>query len=100
MKRAMFVTVFGCAFLAVVHPGEAQIPARGLSVLVCLAGVQGNGEYRVGPSGKLVLTVTDDTGSSATVHVLHGGDDSTHDILYADNGSGELDCGDAILTVD
>jgi hypothetical protein len=100
VKRAMFVAVVGCLSLVLVRPGEAQIPASGLSALVCRADIHGNGTYEVGPSGKLVVEVSDDTGSSATVHVIHGGDDSTHQLTYTDgNESGMLDCGDLILTV-
>lgn len=98
MKFAIFV-VGGVVMLVLASPGEAQIPARGLSALICALGVQGNGTYEVGPSGQLVVEVSGDNGSSATVHIIHGGDDSTHDLTYSDNGSGDLDCGDRILTV-
>ena len=99
MKRAMFVAVGGFLMLVLASPGEAQIPAQGLSALVCLAGVAGNGTYGVDPAGKLVVEVSGDDGNSATVHIIHGGDDSTHDLTYADDGDGVLDCGDRILTV-
>ena len=100
MKRAMLVAVGGGLMLVFASPGSAQIPARGLTALVCLAGVSGNGTYSVGPSGKLIIVVSGDNGSSATVHVTHGGDDSTHVVTYDDaNGTGELDCGDVIATV-
>ena len=86
--------------LALASPGAAQIPARGLSALVCLAGVQGDGTYEVGPAEKLVIEVSGDTGSSATVHIIHGADDSTHVLTYSDtNNNDVLDCGDRILTV-
>ena len=71
-----------------------------LSALVCRAGINGNGTYEVGPSGALVIEVSGDTGSSVTVHIIHGTDDSTHVVTYSDtNNSGTLDCGDRILTV-
>ena len=95
-------TLFAAAIVTFVFasPGSAQIPARGLSSLICLAGVNGNGTYAVGPSGALVLEVSGDDGSTATVHVTHGRDDSTHVITYIDaDASGTLDCGDLILSV-
>jgi hypothetical protein len=96
------VTLFAAILSIVVFasPGAAQIPARGLSALVCLAGVNGNGTYQVGPSGALVIEVSGDNGSTATVHVTHGGDDSTHVVTYSDTDhSGTLNCGDAITSV-
>ena len=100
MKRSTFVALGGFLVLTLATPGAAQIPARGLSVLICLAGVQGNGTYEIGPAEKLVLEVSGDSGSSATVHIIHGGDDSTHVLTYDDaNQSGVLDCRDRILTV-
>ena len=42
----------------------------------------------------------DEARVSATVHVIHGEDDSTHVLTYDDaNDSGVLDCGDRVLTV-
>jgi hypothetical protein len=100
VKLAMFVAVGGFLMLVLASPGAAQIPARGLSALVCLAGVQGNGTYEVGPAEKLVVEVSGDTGSSATVHIIHGEDDSTHVLTYSDDNDNDvLDCGDRILTV-
>ena len=100
MKGAIVMAFGGLLMLVWASPGAAQIPAQGLSALVCLAGVQGNGTYVIGPSGKLVLEVSGDTGSSATVEVTHGGDDSTHVLSYVDvNENGMLDCGDRILSV-
>jgi hypothetical protein len=79
-------------------PGSAQIPARGLSALLCLAGVNGDGSYPISPA--LTIEVSGDNGSSATVHVIHGGDDSTHVVTYSDrDGSGTLNCGDIITSV-
>lgn len=108
MKRAMLVAVGGFLMLAVAKPVPAQIPARGLSALICLAGV-GEGEtdtYFVGPSGQLVLEVADNgadgnTGvGSATITITHGGDGSTHELTYSDTDeSGSLNCGDLILAV-
>ena len=97
MKRA---TLFAAAVVMLVFasPGSAQIPARGLSALLCLAGVNGNGTYQVSPA--LTIVVSGDNGSSATVHVIHGGDDSTHVVTYSDtHDTDTLDCGDLILTV-
>jgi hypothetical protein len=97
VKRAMLVAA---GFLLVVppRPVAAQIPARGLSALICLAGVNGNGDYQV--SGQLSIDVSGDNGSSATVHVIHGGDDSTHLVTYSDtDSSGTLNCGDRIISV-
>ena len=105
MRRAIFVALTGFLLLVCVSSSEAQIPARGLSVLVCLAGVEGDGIYEIGPSGKLVIEVSndevsDDPAGTATVHITHGGDDSTHDLTYVDaNENGFLDCGDLIQTV-
>ena len=100
MKRAIFVALTGFLTLVYASPGAAQIPARGLTALVCLAGITGEGTYEVGPSGRLVVEVSNDTGSSATVHVIHGDDDSTHELTYDDaNETGELDCGDVLETV-
>jgi hypothetical protein len=99
VKRAMFVAVGGFVMLVWASPGAAQIPAGGLTALVCLAGVHGDGTYEVGPSGQLVLDVSGDSGSSATVEITHGGDGSIHVLTYSDNGDGMLDCGDRILTV-
>jgi hypothetical protein len=93
-------TLFAAAMVTLVFasPGSAQIPARGLSSLICLAGVNGNGTYEVSPA--LRIEVSGDNGSSATVHVIHGGDDSTHLVTYSDtHSSGTLDCGDLILSV-
>jgi hypothetical protein len=97
VKRA---TLFAAAVVMLVFasPGSAQIPARGLSALLCLAGVNGNGTYQVSPA--LTIVVSADNGSSATVHVIHGGDDSTHVVTYSDtHDTDTLDCGDLILTV-
>ena len=100
MKRAILVAVGGFLMLALARPGAAQIPARGLSSLVCLAGISGNGTYQVGPGDALVIEVSGDNGSSATLHIIHGGDDSTHVVTYSDSYTdGKLDCGDLILTV-
>lgn len=100
MKRATFFAAGGFLLFVLASPGSAQIPAGGLSALICLAGVNGNGTYEVGPSGQLVIEVSGDAGNSATVHITHGGDDSTHQVTYSDtNQSGTLDCGDRILTV-
>jgi hypothetical protein len=97
VKRA---ALFAAAALMLVFatPGSAQIPARGLSALLCLAGVNGDGTYEVSPA--LTIVVSGDDGSTATVHVIHGGDDSTHVVTYSDkNATGTLDCGDLILSV-
>ncbi len=97
MKR---ITVFAAAVLMLVFasPGSAQIPARGLSALICLAGVNGNGSYEVSPA--LTIVVSGDNGSTATVHVIHGRDDSTHVVTYSDtHETGTLDCGDLIISV-
>jgi Na+/proline symporter len=97
VKRA---TLFAAALLmlAFARPGSAQIPARGLSALICLAGVDGNGTYAVSPA--LIIVVSGDNGTTATVHVTHGGDDSSHVVTYSDtHDTGTLDCGDLILSV-
>jgi hypothetical protein len=104
MKRAVFVALTGFLLLVSASSSEAQIPARGLSVLICLAGVEGNGTYEIGPSEQLVIVVSDDAVSNdlgaATVNITHGGDGSTHDLTYLDaNQNGVLDCGDLIQTV-
>jgi hypothetical protein len=100
VKRAILVAFGGFLTLGWASPGAAQIPAQGLSALVCLAGVHGNGTYVIGPSGKLVVEVSGDSGSSATVKITHGGDDSTHALVYEDvNQNGVLDCGDRIQSV-
>ena len=100
MKRAMFVAVGGFLTLVLASPGEAQIPARGLSALICLAGVDGNDTYQVGPSGQLVVVVSGDNGSSAKVEITHGGDGSAHLLTYSDEDhSNTLTCGDAIQSV-
>jgi hypothetical protein len=94
------VTVFAAVLATFVFatPGSAQIPARGLSALVCLAGVNGDGTYAISPA--LRLEVSGDNGSTATVHVIHGRDDSTHVLTYTDvDSSGTLNCGDVILSV-
>jgi hypothetical protein len=105
MKRAVFVAISGFLVLVWASPGEAQIPARGLSALVCLAGIgtQEDGVYEV--SGQLTVVVSGDSvdndgNGSATIHVIHGGDDSTHVVTYLDlNNTEQLDCGDLIQTV-
>jgi hypothetical protein len=95
-RTTLFAAVIATFVFA--SPGSAQIPARGLSSLICLAGVNGNGSYEISPA--LRIEVSGDTGSSATVHVIHGGDDSTHVITYTDTDtSGTLNCGDLILSV-
>jgi hypothetical protein len=100
MKRAMLVAVCGFWMLVFANPGEAQIPARGLSALICLAGVNGNDTYEVGPSGKLVIVVSGDSGSTATVTITHGADGSSHVLTYSDEDeSGTLNCGDIIASV-
>jgi hypothetical protein len=100
MKRAMLVAVGGFLMLAFASPGEAQIPARGLSALICLAGVNGNDTYQVGPSGQLVIVVSGDNGATATVSITHGADGSSHLLTYSDeDGSGTLNCGDIIASV-
>ena len=100
MKRALLVASVGFVLLVWARPGLAQIPASGLSALVCRADIHGNGTYEVGPSGQLVVEVSGDTGSSAILHIIHGGDDSTHVVTYSDaNNTGMLDCGDLILTI-
>jgi hypothetical protein len=103
MKHAVFVAIGGFLILAWASPGAAQIPARGLSALVCLAGIEGDGNYivsdrlRVSVSGD---TVDDNGNGSAMVHVIHGDDDSTHVVTYSDlNNTEQLDCGDLIRTV-
>jgi len=100
VKSTALVFVAAAAVLLLGTSLEAQIPARGLTALVCLAGIEGEGVYDVGPSGKLVIEVSDDDGTSATVHIIHGEDESTHVLTYSDtNENGFLDCGDVVLTV-
>ena len=80
-----------------------QIPARGLSSLVCALGVQGNGTYPSPGAGKVSAVVSGDTVTAgvgtATVAIQHGVSGSTHQVTYQDNGTGVLDCGDAIIGV-
>jgi hypothetical protein len=98
MKRALFIAIGGFLMLVWASPGAAQIPAQGLSALVCLAGVQGEGTYPVSP--RLVVVVSGDDGASATVTITHGEDGSIHEIDYLDtDSSGDLNCGDRITGV-
>lgn len=100
MKRALLVAVGVFVMLVLASHGEAQIPAQGLSALICLAGVNGNDTYQIGPSGQLLVVVSGDNGSSARVDITHGGDGSSHVLTYSDEDeSGTLNCGDIILTV-
>lgn len=101
MKRAIFVALVGFVMLVAVRPGEAQqIPGRGFTGLVCLAGVDGDGTYAVDPAGQFTLEVAGDTGSSATVTITHGQTGSTHVVSYIDAvENGRLNCGDVIVTV-
>jgi hypothetical protein len=101
VKRAIFVALVGFVMLVAVRPGEAQqIPGRGFTGLVCLAGVDGDGTYAVDPAGQFTLEVAGDTGSSATVTITHGQTGSTHVVSYIDAvENGRLNCGDVIVTV-
>jgi hypothetical protein len=45
------VAAIGFAMLAMVHPGEAQVPGRGFTALLCLAGIDGSGTYALNPAG-------------------------------------------------
>jgi len=80
------------------RPSYAQtISGQGFSELVCILGVGGNGIYG---RGELIVTVEDDTGSTATVTIQHGETSSTHTVTYEDTDvDGVLDCGDIILSV-
>ena len=70
---------------------------------MCALGVHGNGTYASPGAGQISVTVSGDTVSSgvgsATVAIQHGASGSTHQVTYQDNGSGRLDCGDAITSV-
>ena len=98
MRHAIFGIV-ACAIFVFTQPVAAQIPARGLSALLCAADINGDGAYYVGPSGNLVIVVTGDNGSSATVEITHGNDGSTHYVEYVDNGDSSISCGDQIVNV-
>jgi hypothetical protein len=89
-----------------ITPSFAQdIPGTGFSDLVCVLGVHGSGTFTIG-HGEFVVTVEDngisepDDIGTATVTIQHGTSSSTHLLTYEDtNEDGELDCGDAIISV-
>jgi hypothetical protein len=48
----------------------------------------------------VAVIIVDDTGSTATVTIVHGASSSTHLVAYQDaNLTGQLDCGDIIASV-
>ena len=105
LVRLSLVTAGACLFTLAAAPSTSaqQIPARGLASLVCVLGVQGNGTYASPGAGQISVVVSGDavTGGvgTATVAIQHGASGSTHQVTYQDNGSGVLDCGDAIVSV-
>ena len=101
MKRWIMIAMCGLFVAATGTASYAQqIPARGLSALVCVLGVEGDGFFST-PNGQLAIDVDDQSAGpgTATVTVFHGADDSTHYLTYQDNGDEGLDCGDIILSV-
>src|SRR5215469_15758297 len=68
----------------------------GLSQLVCVLGIDGDGTY---PFHDLTVTVANDNGSSAdvTISTQQGRTSATYHITYSDtDGDHLLDCGDVI----
>jgi hypothetical protein len=76
-----------------------QVPGIGLSELLCVLGVEGDGTYTAA-QGEISVTIENDTGSSADVTITHGTSSSTHVVTYLDDdGDGMLGCGDTIIGV-
>jgi hypothetical protein len=83
---------------SIVSPTHAQtVPGAGISELVCVLGVDGEGTYG---RGELIVTVSSDDGSTAVVTVQHGRTSSTHTVTYEDiDADGKLNCGDTVTSV-
>ena len=103
MRRTIVLVAIGLFGFGATGPAVAQVPGRGLSSLLCLlqqVGVPGNAQISV-----TIVTdfVDDDRNGTAVVTITHGapqsGSGSTHIVLYEDDGSGGLDCGDSITSV-
>jgi hypothetical protein len=104
MKHAVVLIAIGLFGFGAVGPaGAQQVPGKGLSALLCLV-------EEVGVPGNAQISVTIDSDSvdaegngTAIVTITHGapesGSGSTHEVLYQDDGSGGLDCGDTIVSV-
>ena len=104
MKRVIVLTVvIGLFGFDAVAPALAQVRGRGLSALLCLVeevGVPANAQISV----TIVSDFVDAEGNgTAIVTITHGapqsGSGSTHGVLYQDDGSGDLGCGDTIISV-
>jgi hypothetical protein len=105
MKHAVVLVAIGLFGFGAIGPAVAQqVPGVGLSRLLCLVqevGVPGNAQISV--------TIANDSGpdefgyGTADVTIIHGapesGSGSTHNVTYRDDGSGNLDCGDTIISV-
>jgi hypothetical protein len=106
MKRAVVLVAVGLFGFGAIGPTFAQqVPGRGFSALLCLV-------QQVGLPGNAQISVTIDSDSgtdnegngTAIVTITHGAPQSdsgsTHTVLYHDeDGSGQLNCGDTILSV-
>jgi hypothetical protein len=106
MKRAVVLVAIGLFGFGAIGPAFAQqVPGQGFTALLCLV-------QQVGVPGNAQISVTIDSDSgpdsegngTAVVTITHGapesGSGSTHNVLYRDtNNTGQLDCGDTILSV-
>lgn len=106
MKRAVILVAVVLFGFGTIGPTFAQqVPGRGFSALLCLVQQVG-----LPDDAQISVTIASDSGpdtqgnGTAVVIIIHGapqsGSGSTHTVFYHDtNGTGQLDCGDAILSV-
>ena len=103
MKRLVMLVAFGVLAIVLVGPSFAQIPARGFSVLLCVAEGAGSGPGNAQVSFEIVpgtdVQIDGDI-RQVDVKIHHGESSSDHTVVYEDDGNQHLNCGDAILSVD
>ena len=106
-RRSIVVAAFALATIVSVTSSVAQqIPARGFTAILCQLGVNGSGTYCAPGGTQFCVDVQDQAAGenaggtrTASVTVHHGQTSSDHVVTYTDDGSGSLDCGDIVLSV-